>query len=208
MQPKLKSRNAMSLEFSTTIPLSDEQILKIRKTSEPDEDGDSVFLDSYEGHRAAAIVKSAQKDTPKYEIDFVYQAKSGGRLSKNLARIKQLADIISSVKEQLNFECVIAFTFGRSFHPKPIISLPMKYIEAPNMPFDRIQGLHLVKLEGNKTKYEIFLEAPTRGILFENVQFNYLSSFDESLPEKILTEAESISSNIVFRGSKDAQVTK
>ena len=36
----------------------------------------------------------------------------------------------------------------------------MKYIEAPDMPFDRIQGLHLIKLDNNETKYDVFLEAP------------------------------------------------
>jgi hypothetical protein len=200
MQPKLRSCNAKVLEFSSTVPLSGEQISKIRDISRPDKDGDSDFFDSYEGHRALAIVRGAKKDAREYKIMFVYETRTVKSLPKRLPRIRQLVETLFLVKEQLNFECSVAFQFGRSLHPKPIINLPMKYIEAPNMPFDRIQGLHLVKLDGNKTKYDVFFEAPTRGILFENVEFNYVSSFDESLPDKILTEAESISDKVVFRG--------
>jgi len=208
MQPKLKSCNAMVLEFSSTVPLSDEQISKIRNVSRPDKDGDSDFFDSYEGHRVLAIVRRAKEKTQEYKIEFTYEARTAKRLPKRLPRIRQLVETLCLVKEQLNFECSVVFEFRRNLHPRPIISLPMKYIEAPNMPFDRIQGLHLVKLDGNKTEYDVYLEAPTQGIVFENVEFNYVSSFDESLPDKILTKAKSISDKVVFRGSKDAQNAK
>jgi len=66
------------------------------------------------------------------------------------------------------------------------------------MPFDRIQGLHLVKLDGSKTKYDIFFEVPSKGILLETVQFKYESTCDELIPDKILVEAGSISSRVVF----------
>jgi len=208
MQPKLRSCNAIVLEFSSTIPLSDEQISKIRDVSHPDKDGDSSFFDLYQGHRTLAIVREAEEKTQEYKIEFTYVARTARKLSKRTPRISQLVKILCSVKEQLNFECSVVFEFGRKLRPKSIISLPMKYIEAPNMPFDRIQGLHLVKLNGNETKYDVFLEAPSKGILYENVEFNYVSSFDESLPDKILTKAKSISDKIVFRESKDAQNTK
>lgn len=208
MQPKLRSCNASVLEFSSTIPLSDEQISKIRDVSHPDKDGDSSFFDLYQGHRTLAIVREAEEKTQEYKIEFTYVARTARKLSKHTPRISQLVEILSSVKEQLNFECSVIFEFGRKLRPKSIISLPMKYIEAPNMPFDIIQGLHLVKLNGNETKYDVFLEAPSKGILYENVEFNYVSSFDESLPDKILTKAKSISDKIVFRESKDAQNTK
>jgi len=208
MQPKFRSCNAKVLEFSSTVPLSHEQISKIRDVSHPDKDGDSDFFDSYEGHRALAIVRGAKEEAQEYKIEFTYEARTARRLSKRLPRIRQLVETLCLVKEQLNFECSVIFEFGRNLHPKSIISLPMKYIEAPNMPFDRIQGLHLVKLDGHETKYDVFLEAPTKGIVFENIEFNYVSSFDESLPDKILTEAKSISDKVVFRESKDAQNTK
>jgi len=208
MQPELKQCDAMVLEFSSTVTLSEQQISKIREVARPDKDGDSDFFDSYEGHRALAIVRGAREEAQRYEIEFVYETRTEKRLSKRLPRIRQLVEVLCLVKEQLNFDCSVAFKFGKNLRPKAIIGLPMKYIEAPNMPFDRIQGLHLVKLDGNKTKYDVFLEAPTQGILFETVEFSYRSPFDESLPDKILTEAKSISDKVVFKGSKDAQNTK
>lgn len=208
MQLDLKSRNAVSLEFSTSIPLATDLVSQIRDSSCPDKDGASVFFDSYKGHRGLAVVKGINEDAPKYELAFAYEAVSGRRLPKYFPRIEQLIDIFSSMKERLNFECCVSFTFGKNLRPRPIISLPMKYIEAPNMPFDRIQGLHLVKLDGNKAKYDVFLEAPTQGVLVETVVFEYTSTIDKSVADNILAEAESISSTFVSRESKDARKAK
>lgn len=208
MQPNLRLRNATSVEFSTTLPLSNDLVSKIRDTSRPDKDGDSVFFDSYKGHRTLAVISGIDKDVQEYEVEFTYAARSGGRLPKHLPRIEQLVDMLSCMREQLNFECRVSFTFGKSLRPKPIIGLPMKYIEAPDMPFDRIQGLHLVKLDNNETKYDVFLEAPTQGVLIETVVFKYVSTIDESLSDRILTEAESISNRFVFKERKDARKTK
>jgi len=204
MQPNLKMRNAASLEFSVTLPLSSDLVSKIRDTSSPDSDGDSVFFDSYKGHRVLAVVNGTNQDANEYRIVFVYEARGGGRLPKHLPRIEQLVDILSTVKEQLVFECQALFTFGRGLRARPIISLPMKYIEAPDMPFDRIQGLHLVKLDNNETKYEVFLDAPTRGVLIETIVFKYMSTIDQSLPDRILIEAESISNKLVLKEPKHA----
>ena len=205
MQPNLKVRNAASLEFSITLPLSIDLLSKIRDNSSPDKDGDSVFFGSYKGHRVLAVVNGTDKDAQEYELVFIYEARGGGRLPKYLPRIEQLVDIFSSVKERLNFECRVLFTFRKGLRPRPIISLPMKYIEVPNMPFDRIQGLHLVKLDNNETKYDVFLEAPARGVLIETIIFKYMSTISESLPDKILTEAESISNRFVLKEFKDAR---
>jgi len=208
MQPNLKSSNAVSLEFSATLPLSSDLVSKIRDASRPDKDGDSVFFDSYKGHRTLAVVNGIDKDATEYEVEFTYAARSGGRLAKHFPRIEQLVDILSCMREQVSFECRVAFTFGRSLRPKSIIGLPMKYIEAPDMPFDRIQGLHLVKLDNNETKYDVFLEAPTQGVLMETVIFKHMSAVDESLSHRILTEAESISNRFVFKEREDAGKTK
>jgi hypothetical protein len=137
MQPKLRSCNAIVLEFSSTIPLSDEQISKIRDVAHPDKDGDSSFFDLYQGHRTLAIVREAEEKIQEYKIEFTYVARTARKLSKRTPRISQLVKILCLVKEQLNFECSVIFEFGRKLRPKSIISLPMKYIEAPNMPFDR-----------------------------------------------------------------------
>jgi len=204
MQPNLKAHHVNLLEFSTTLSLTDDLISKIRDSSRPDKDGDSVFFDSYRGHRAIAVVRGINKDIQNFEVEFTYQAVSGGRLSKSFPQIEQLTDVLSSVKEQLNFECSVSFTFGKSLRPRPIISLPMKYIEAPNIPFDRIQGLHLIKLDDGETKYDVFLEAPTQGVLLENVVFKYKSRIARSLADKILLEGASISDRFVSKEYKHA----
>ena len=208
MQPNLKSHYANSLEFSTTLLFPSDLVSKIQDSSSPDEDGDSVFFDSYKGHRALAVVKRINKDTQNFKVEFTYEAVSGGKLRKKMPRIGQLIEILSSLREQVLFDCRVSFTFGKRLRPRPIISLPMKYIEAPNMPFDRIQGLHLVKLDGEETRYDVFLEAPTQGTLMENVIFKYSSAIDKSLASKTLAEAESISDRFDSKEYQDARKTR
>jgi hypothetical protein len=207
MEPNLKSFNATWLEFSTTISLSPQQIFRIRGASDPDTDGSSLFFDSYPGHRALATVKGVgevSETARECAIEFDFMKRSGGRLEKSIPRISQLLEALSVGKEQLSFTCRVAFEFGRGLHPRSIISLPMKYIEAPNMPFDRIQGLHMVKLDGDKIKYDIYLDAPTKGIIYANVEFKHASALNRSLADDIMMVAKSILDGVVFVGSKDA----
>ena len=203
MKPNLKSYHAISLEFSTTLTLTDDLISKIQNISPPDKDGDSLFVDSYNGHRAFVWVigvdKGVDKDIRRFRIEFNYELVRGGKLRKSTPRIEQLFDILSLIEEKMDFDCRVAFTFGKRLKPKSIISLPMKYMELPNMPFDRIQGLHLVKLDGKEKKYDVILEAPAQGIIMENVFFKYIFRIDKSLPDKILREATTISDSFVFK---------
>lgn len=202
MKPKLKSRYATSLEFSANLALTGELISKIRNISPPDKDGDSLFVDSYNGHRAFVWVieveKEPDKDVRRFRIEFNYEARGGGKLGASIPRIEQLIEILSS-NERVEFDCRVAFTFRKRLKPRTIISLPMKYFEFPNMPFDRIQGLHLVKLDGKETKYDVILEAPAHGMVIENVFFKYASGIDKSLASKILEQAATISDNFVFK---------
>lgn len=203
MKPNLKSRYATSLEFSTDLALTGELISKIRNISPPDKDGDSLFADSYNGHRAFVWVievdKALDKDIRKFRIEFNYEARGGGKLGASMPRIEQLIEILSSISERVDIDCRVAFTFRKRLKAKPIISLPMKYFEFPNMPFDRIQGLHLVKLDGKETKYDVILEAPAQGIVIENIFFKYTSEIDKSLAGKILEQAAAISDNFVSK---------
>ena len=204
MEPNLKAFNVAYLTFNATVPLSLEQVSKIRDAAHPDSDGDSAFFGSYEGHSSLAVVKRINKNKKAYEVEFAYVSRNRGKVDQNNPQIKQLIEILSSVQDQLNFECVVTFNFGRKLHPKSIISLPNKYIESPNMPFDRIQGVHLIKLDADKVKYDVFLEAPAQGILGENIIFKHSSKFQESLSDAIFQEAKTISDKIVFLGIKNA----
>jgi len=204
MQPNLKVYNVTSLEFKTKSIFNDDLISQIRTIAGPDEDGDSFFADVYKGHRAFVRVRELDKDIRRFEIEFTYLALGGRRLPKSIPRIEQLIETLASIQEPMVFDCEVSFMFGKSLRPRCIISLPMKYIEAPNMPFDRIQGLHLVKLD-DQIKYDIFLEAPAKGILMANILFKYTSRVDESLAGKILVEAEAIANRFVIKEQKDVR---
>jgi hypothetical protein len=64
---------------------------------------------------------------------------------------------------------------------------------------DRIQGMHLVKLDGSETKYDVFLEVPTQGVIIENIVFKYSSKIDSNLANNILVEAVRISDKFVLK---------
>lgn len=199
MQINLKAHNATELEFSAKITLTADLIAEINRISSPDSDGDSPFFDSYENHRALVWLKKADEKTFQSYIEFLYQAKKGGRLSKKLPRISQLIDLLSPISKQLTFECTASFLFSKKLRAKSIVHLPQKYLELPDMPFDRIQGMHLIKLDGSKTKYDVFLESPTQGVIMENVIFKYSSKIDNNLANNILVEAVKISDKFVVK---------
>jgi len=59
--------------------------------------------------------------------------------------------------------------------------------------------MHLVKLDGSEIKYNVFLEAPTQGVIGENIVFKYTSKIDNNLANNILVEAIKISDQFVIR---------
>lgn len=199
MQINLKAHNATDLEFSAKITLTADLIAKIHKLSPPDSDGDSPFFDSYENHRALVWVNKADEKTFQSYIIFAYEAKKGGKLRKKLARLSQIIELLSPISQQLTFECRASFQFSKRLRAKSIVHLPQKYLEIPDMPFDRIQGMHLVKLDGSETKYDVFLEAPTQGVILENVIFKYSSKIDNNLANNILVEAIKISDKFIVK---------
>jgi len=203
MKPNLKSYHAISMRFFTTLALTDDLISRIQNISPPDEDGDSAFFDSYEGHRVHVwVVKENEgidKDVRRFRIHFNYEQGRGGRLRKSTPQVEQLLDILSSIEEKMDFDCQVAFEFGKRLKPKPIISLPIKYTESPNMPFDIIQGLRLVKLDDKKWKYDAILEAVTAGTIMANISFSHTSEIQESLANKILEEGAAIAESFVSK---------
>lgn len=199
MQINLKAHNLTELEFSAKITLTADLIAEIHRISSPDSDGDSSFFDSYENHRALVWVKKADGKTLQSDIEFLYQAKKGGRLRKEMPRISQLIDLLSPISQQLTFECTASFSFSKKLRAKSIVHLPQKSLELPDMPFDRIQGMHLVKLDGSETKYDVFLEVPTQGVVMENIVFKYSSKIDSNLANNILAEAVKISDKFVIK---------
>lgn len=199
MQINLKAHNAESLEFKAKITLTADLIANIHKISAPDDDGDSPFLDSYENHRAIVWVKKADEKTFQSEIEFVYQARKGGRLRKKIPRVSQLINLLVPIDQKLTFECEASFLFRKRARAKSTYPLPQRSLDLPDMPFDRIQGMHFVKLNGLETKYDVFLEIPTRGVIIENIVFKYSSKVNSNLANNILVEALNISKKFVVK---------
>jgi len=208
MQPDLRPRHVTSLRFSASLDLGEDLVSRIRTSSPPDDEGDSLFVDSYKRHRAIVWVQELDKDAGTFLLGFTYEPVPGGGLRKLVARVHQLVDIVAPAGEQLDFDCQVAFQFGKRLKPRSIITLPMKYIEAPGLPFDSIQGLHFTKADDSGTKYDVFLDAPAHGVLAANVLFKYATQIDQSLPERILSEAESICQKFVSWERKDARKTE
>lgn len=193
----LKAFNLVYLYFSSTITLTDELISQVRKVSKPDDEGDSAFVDSYNidgmNHRSWGWVIEQDKNKGIYTIRTSYEAKGGGRIGKKAPRVPQLFKILSSIDDVLEFNCRAHFQYLKRTKPKPIVELPLKLVHAPNMPFDRIQGVHLIKLDGNKTKYDVALDILTNGTLIVNISFNYKAQIQETFGDDILREAVEIS---------------
>jgi len=206
VRPNLKSSHALTLNFRAMVALSDNQIEQIAAISKPDPEGDHLFDDIYDGHRAWVWVIKPTKPTTegvhKSPIAFVFQVLKGGRvgrLKKNVPRINQIVEILSSIPDRYDFECQVSFEFGRRLRPKSIFALPLKCPELLNLPFDRVEGLHVSKLDGKKRIYDVLLEE-NNGAIMEHIMMPYHSAIDDSLPDKILEEARTISSKFIKQG--------
>jgi len=199
MQVNLKVHNVTDLVFFAKITLTADLLAEIHRISPPDSDGDSPFFESYENHRASAWLGKADEKTFQSSIWFAYESKKRGKTREKIARISQLIDLLSPISPQLIFECRASFSFSKKMRAKSIVHLPQKALELPDMPFDRIQGMHLVKLDGLETKYDVFLEAPTQGVILENVIFKYSSKIDSNLANNVLAEAVKISDKFIVK---------
>jgi hypothetical protein len=190
--------------------LTSSTIAKIRDISPPDSDGDSLFIDTYRGHQAYAWVLATDKGTKvsrKFTIIFDYSLGRGKRSEKKAPPIGDLIDVVSIIKKRPTFQCQVYFDFGKRMKPKSLVRLPIDYTEFTSMPFDRIQGVHLVKLDGEAIKYEVILEAPTKGRISANIIFNCKQKIERALADNILKEAETIAAKFMLWEKQDGKNT-
>lgn len=206
MQINLRSKHISRLTFSAILQLSNGFISRIRELSPPDKNDNSAFIEIYSRHRAWLWVSVHNEEENIYRLGFTYEAGSR-KLPRRYPRISQLINILCEIKEKQTFDCTAILNYGKKLRPKSIISLPMKWIEAPNLPFDRIQGLHLVKFEDNGIKHEVYLEAPSPGLLFMSINFKYRSAINDLLLDRIVSEAVSVSDMFVFKETRDVRKT-
>lgn len=203
MRPNLRSYYITELRFSATLTLGDDFIGQIREASPPDESNDSLFVDSYKvdggAHRAWVWVIEQDKKARGFRIEFNYEPTRGGRLRQDTPRISKLVDIASSIEEEVDISCQVSFRFGRQQKVKPIIPLPMKLLALPDMPFDEIDGLHLVKRGGKQREYDVILGLMGGGALLEMVFFDYHARIRETLADEIIRQAVRISDSFILK---------
>lgn len=203
MRLNLVASNASRFSFYAELPLDGNLISEIHRVSKPDEDGDSVFLDSYSierhGHRVIAWVISPAENEVNYRISFVYSVEKAGRLSKRAPKLGELMGILSNLKQTVEFQCEGFFQFRRGEGTTPVVSLPLRICQSPVMPFDEIRGLRFVKLEGSKIQYSVILDLTPDGTLYQNVGFSHSDEFSKTLADSILNKAVDISKKFIIR---------
>jgi hypothetical protein len=203
MRPNLKSICIQKLSLYTDLILNDDQIAQIRRVARPDKDGDSNFRDTYmiDGvrHRTWAWVVERDKKERKFGIQIHCEPKGGGRLRTNIPRVSQLIDILSSNQEELDISCQANFEFLRRYRAKPIISLPIRCFNMPNMPFDEISGLSFVKQGAGREEYAVVLGTSGRGVFWEIISFNYRSRLQETIVDDMVSQAKRISDCFIVK---------
>ncbi len=202
MKPNLVAVNASRLSFYADLPLDNNLVNEVRRVSKPDEDGDSAFLDSYSaerhGHRVIAWVISPAEKENNFRISFSYSVGRFERLPKREPKLGDLIDILSNLKQVVEFQCEGIFQFRRREGTTSVVSLPLRISQSPVMPFDEIRGLRLVKLEGSKVQYSVILDLTPDGTLYQNVAFLHSDEFSRTLADSILNKAVDISKKFII----------
>ena len=202
MKPDLKRHNIEDYYIVSNIIIPEQLITRIKGLSPPDDDGDCDFWESYRinnaSHRGCAWISQEPISKDLYKVSISYDVAKGGRLKKNVPRIEQLIDILSSTKESA-WACRISFKFSRRKKVRSIIPLPMKIIDLPDSPFDYISGVHAVKKKGETHAYDVVLDNDRSGRLIVNVVFPYEDKLQRDLVEKVIKRGIDISEKMVLR---------
>ena len=203
MKPNLKFFYIDKIDISATITVKDELINQIREMSPPDEDGDSAFYDSYKVERNSYIgwlvLSAPAKDNKTCGFTLHYESGKGGRLRTALPRISQAIEILSKLDSPLELASIFNFKFGRRDKVKTVVNLPLTLSESPNLPFDKIQGIHFLRLEGKRYEYHVILDCAKDGSLFETVIFQHKTIINKSLIDELIKEANDISNGFIFK---------
>ena len=113
MRPNLIGVRVDRLSFHTELTLDGNLVDDIHRASEPDEEGDSVFLDVYtrkgHRHRASVWAISSTETQGEFHIMFNYAVGEAERLPRGMPGILQLSDILSNIKEPIEFHCQAFF---------------------------------------------------------------------------------------------------
>jgi len=194
MKPELRRCHAVEMNLRTIVVLTEEDLAKIASISKPDREGDSLFVDTYPGHRAWVWVKKPKKTKraeKECELEFTFEPTELRRVGKRVPHIDQLMDILASSRKTYDFDCTVFFTLSRKLEPISIFGLPLKPSRSWKMPFRRITGVHATKTIGKSKTCDIFVEA-NNGVVAGRVNMPYSSPIDRTLAESALGEASGI----------------
>jgi hypothetical protein len=196
MKPDLKACHAFSMQFNCVTNVSNEIVSAIRASSTHDKDGDFLFIKNYDSTNSWAWVdkpkRSRSQDTYRVKISFYYDLEKEKVPPPGTKSIDELLDILRPCTEQISFDCNIMFEYPKKLKTSTIISIPLKWTDSVEMPFNIIQGLHLVKLENNKRLYDIQLEAFDDGNFGMSLNFNQKLAISEQLADQVLSFATNI----------------
>ena len=132
-----------------------------------------------------------------FEIEFHYDAetlKRGARtVSHDFAKGAALLKTLSSLPQEVEFECGVSFEYGPPAAEK-LFPVGLGSPEQADRAFDEIRGLTAVKLEDGEAFYTVALESFDLETLSVYVTFKHTGSFSATLPARLLQRAVSISS--------------
>jgi len=203
MKPDFKALFINEIDISGEIALTAEILDSIRKASPPDEDGDFGFYDSYKVGRNSYIawmyLSEPSQDNRTSKFGLHYESGRGGRLRKSLPRIREAIEILSTIDNPIELSSICKFEFGKRNRVNTLINLPLIWSESPNLPFDKIEGMHFSRSEDKRFKYHVILDRSEDGSLSEVVIFQHEVKIDEQLVDKFIKEAITIANKFVLR---------
>ena len=203
MQPHLKQHHITEMHISFTLTLPVNVVSGIRQISPPDEDNDSVFLDTYKignaRYRAWHWLKEKDRANNIYQIEINYEIGSV-RLRKGIPGTADLLGALFTVDESVGLDCQVSFSFTKRDKVRPIIPLPLKLLESPNMPFDEVAAVILTKQDSEWGDYSVMLGVVESGRLTEMDFFNLQTQIRETLIDEVIERVRSISEKFILKG--------
>jgi hypothetical protein len=203
MKTDFKVFSISTIHISCRIELAEDIIRKIREASPPDEDGDSVFEDTYRvGENRYGGVATVTKTEEDGKTCFLYisYTLTRGRMRKiKLPLVDQALEILSNIDSAVELYCVLTFEFTKRDKVKTIISLPLILSESTKLPFSEIRGIHFSKMEGKRSQYDIILDRGEDGAITESLILRYTAKINNVLFDEVIKEAVRISNSFISK---------
>ncbi len=207
MQIDWRATGLTFLRLTTQTELPQDCLQRVRRASVPDEEGDSCFWEQFKGYHGLAIVapEASQDDASEQTqgettvaLAFLYQRGTGEKPESvgGMPKIGSLIDILSSYALESAIACSARFVYPKRIKPKPVVKLPLECLQSPDMPFDSIHGVRLVKHEGKAVKYNAVVDLD-HGELMATIGYRTGGPIDAGLLGRAAAVAAEISAKLV-----------